>query len=87
MVISAIRFNLIYRISGYVYLLFEVMLCAPLMFCLTSMFFLVYKQNSKERVLVKHLQYNQLVVKVKTQNSSAVKSVALVTSMFRVTDY
>ena len=87
MVISAIRSNLIYRISGYVYLLFEVMLCAPLMFCLASMFFLVYKQNSKECVLVKHLQYNQLVVKVKTQNSSAVKLVALVTSVFRVTDY
>ena len=82
MVISAIRFNLIYRISGYVYLLFEVMLCALLIFCLASIFFLVYKQNSRERVLVKQLQYNQRVARVKSENKSAVKWVALVTCVF-----
>lgn len=69
-------------IGGSLYLLFEVILCVNLIFCLASMFLVVYKQNSRDRTLAKQLQFNQRVAKVKTQNTPAVNWVALVTSVF-----
>ena len=70
------------NITGYFYVLFEVILCIILTFCLASMFCVVYKQNSRDRTLIMQLQFNQRVTRVKTRNMSAVKWVALVTCVF-----
>ena len=72
------------NISGCLYFLFEVILSVILTFCVTSMFLVVCKTRSKNFVLVKQLQFNQRFAKVKTQNSSAVKWVALVTCVFLI---
>ena len=70
------------NITGYFYLLSEVILCIILIFCLASMFRVVYKQNSRDRTLTMQLQFNQRVTRVKTRNMAAVKCVALVTCVF-----
>ena len=83
--LQSTRFNStdrIRNIAGYFYLLFEVILCIILTFCLASMFRVVYKQNSRDRTLTMQLQFNQRVTRVKTRNMSAVKWVALVTCVF-----
>ena len=72
----------LHRIEGYLYLFYEVISCVILIFFLASMFLVVYKQNSRDRTLAKQLQFNRGVAKVKTQNRSAVKWLALVTSVF-----
>ena len=69
-------------ISGYLCLLFEAILCIILIFLLVSMFLVVYNLNSKDRTLAKQLQFNQLGARAKTQNTSAVKWVALITCVF-----
>ena len=69
-------------ISGYLYLLFEIILCVILIFFLASMFLVVYNLNSRDRTLAKQLRFNQLVARAKTQNTSAVKWVALITCVF-----
>ena len=69
-------------IRGYLYLLFEIILCIILIFFLVSMFLVVYNLNSRDRTLVKQLRFNQLVARAKTQNTSAVKWVALITCVF-----
>ena len=67
-------------IGGYLYLLFEVILCVYLIFFLASMFFVIY---SRDRTLAKKLQFNHVVARAKTQNkASAVKWVALITCVF-----
>ena len=68
--------------SSYLYLLFEIILCVILIFFLASMFFVVYNLNSRNRILVKQLRFNQLFTRAKTQNTSAVKWVALLTCVF-----
>ena len=55
--------------SSYLYLLFEIILCVILIFFLTSMFFVVYNLNSRDRTLAKQLRFNQLVARAKTQNT------------------
>ena len=69
-------------IRGYLYLLFEIILCIILIFFLASMFLVVYNLNSRDRTLAKQLRFNQLVARAKTQNTSAVKWVALITCVF-----
>ena len=69
-------------IRGYLYLLFETILCIILIFFLVSMFLVVYNLNSRDRTLAKQLRFNQLVARAKTQNTSAVKWVALITCVF-----
>ena len=69
-------------ISSYLYLLFEIILCVILIFFLASMFFVVYNLNSRDRTLAKQLRFNQVVARAKTQNTSAVKWVALITCVF-----
>ena len=69
-------------ISSYLYLLFEIILCVILIFFLASMSLVVYNLNSRNRTLVKQLRFNQLVTRAKTQNTSAVKWVALLTCVF-----
>ena len=68
--------------SSYLGLLFEVILCVILIFLLASMFLVVYNLNSRDRTLAKQLRFNQLVARAKTQNTSAVKWVALITCVF-----
>ena len=69
-------------LSGYLALISEVILCVILIFFLTSMFFVVYNLNSRDRTLARQLRFNQLVTRAKTQNTSAVKWVALITCVF-----
>ena len=65
---------------GYLYLLFEIILCVILIFFLASMFFVIY---SRDRTLAKQLRFNHVVARAKTQNkASAVKWVALITCVF-----
>ncbi|RMX47183.1 hypothetical protein pdam_00022254 [Pocillopora damicornis] len=56
---------------GYLYLLFEIILCTILIFFLASMFFVVYNLNYRDRTLAKQLRFNQLITRAKTQNMSA----------------
>ena len=72
----------IITISAYLCLLFEITLCVMLIFFLASMSFVVYSLNSRDRTLAKQLRFNQLVARAKTQNTSAVKWVALITCVF-----
>ena len=67
---------------GYLYLLFEIILCVILIFFLASMFFVVYNLNSRDRTLAKQLRFNHVVIRAKTHNTSAVKWVALLTCVF-----
>ena len=69
-------------IRSYSYLLFEIILCVILIFFTASMFLVVYNLNSRDRTLAKQLRFNQLVTRVKTQNTSAVKWVAMITCVF-----
>ena len=47
-----------------------------------SMFLVIYNLNSRDRTLAKQLQFNQLVARATTQNTSAIKWVALITCVF-----
>ena len=49
---------------------------------LASMFLVVYNLNFRDRTLAKQLRFNQLVARAKTQNTSAIKWVALITCVF-----
>ena len=69
-------------VLGYLLLLFEIILCVILIFFLTFMFLIVYNLNSRDRTLAKQLRFNQVVTRAKTQNTSAVKWVALITCVF-----
>ena len=71
-----------WTIGGYLHLLFEVISVVILIFFLASMFPVVYNLNSRDRNLAKQLRFNQLVTRAKTQNTSAVKWVALITCVF-----
>ena len=54
-------------IRGYLYLLFEIILCVILIFFLASMFFALY---SRDRTLAKQLRFNQPVARAKTQKKA-----------------
>ena len=65
---------------GYLGLLFEIILCANIIFFVASMFLVVY---CRDRTFAEQLRFNHVVVRAKTQNkASAVKWVALVTCVF-----
>ena len=80
-ILFAMRLNSFHRLSAYLYLLFEAILCVIFIFCVASMFLVVYK-NSKNRILPKQMQLNKRFAKVKSQKTSAVKWLALVTFVF-----
>ena len=83
--VASIKFGGLDRagtMRGYLYLLFEIILCVILIFFLASMFVVVYNLNSRDRTLAKQLRFNQVVARAKTQNTSAVKWVALITCVF-----
>ena len=46
------------------------------------MFLVFYNLNSRDRNLAKQLRFNQMVARAKTQNTSAVKWLALITCVF-----
>ena len=46
------------------------------------MFLVVYNLNSRDRTVARQLNFNHRIVKVQTQNKSAVKWVVLVTCVF-----
>ena len=71
-----------WTIGGYLHLLFEGISVVILIFFLASMFPVVYNLNSRDRNLAKQLRFNQMVARAKTQNTSAVKWVALITCVF-----
>ena len=77
----AMRLNSFHRLSAYFHLLFEVILCVIFIFCVASMFLVVYK-NSKNRILPRQMQLNKRFAKVQSQKTSAVKWLALVTCVF-----
>ena len=77
----AMRLNSFHRLSAYFHLLFEVILCVIFIFCVVSMFLVVYK-NSKNRILPRQMQLNKRFAKVQSQKTSAVKWLALVTCVF-----
>ena len=77
----AMGLNSFHRHSAYFHLLFEVILCVIFIFCVASMFLVVYK-NSKNRILPKQMQLNKRFAKVQAQKTSAVKWLALVTCVF-----
>ena len=77
----AMRLNSFHRLSAYFHLLFEVILCVIFIFCVASMFLVVYK-NSKNRILPRQMQLNKRFAKVQAQKTSAVKWLALVTCVF-----
>ena len=85
LILVSIKLSAIHRaitMLGYLYLFFEIILCVILIFFLAYMFFVVYNLNSRNRILVKQLRFNQLFTRAKTQNTSAVKWVALLTCVF-----
>ena len=80
--VRLVSFEHAMTIVGYLNLLFEKILCLMLIFFLTSMFLVVYNLNSKDRTVARQLNFNHRIVKVQTQNKSAVKWMVLVTCMF-----
>ena len=80
--IGLIAIDRIGTLVGYLSLIFEVILCLILIFFLASMFLVVYNLNSRDRTLAKQLRFNHVVIRAKTQNTSAVKWVALITCVF-----
>ena len=74
-----IAIDRIMAMLSYLCLLF---LCVILIFFLAYMFLVVYNLNSRDRTLAKQLRFNQMVARAKTQNTSAVKWVALITCVF-----
>ena len=80
--IGLIAIDRIGTLVGYLSLIFEVILCLILIFFLTSMFLVVYNLNSRDRTVARQLNFNHRIVKIQTQNKSAVKWVVLVTCVF-----
>ena len=60
----------------------KIILCLILIFFLAAMFLVVYNLNSRDHTLDKQLRFNHVVPRAKTQNTSAVKWVALITCVF-----
>ena len=71
-ILLSMTLNSFHRLSAYFHLFFEVILCVIFIFCVASMFLVVYK-NSKNRISPKQMQLNKRFAKVKAQNTSAVK--------------
>ena len=69
-------------IGGYLGLLYRIILCLILIFFLAAMFLVVFNLNSRDHTLDKQLRFNHVVPRAKTQNTSAVKWVALITCVF-----
>ena len=70
--VRLVSFEHAMTIVGYLNLLFEQILCLMLIFFLTSMFLVVYNLNSRDRTVARQLNFNHRIVKVQTQNKSAV---------------
>ena len=62
-VLLAMILNSFHRLSAYFHMLFEVILSVIFIFCVASMYLVVYK-NSKNRILPKQMQLNERFAKV-----------------------
>ena len=80
--IELIAIDRIETLCGYLSLPFEIILCVILIFFLASMFFVVYNLNSRDRNFAKQLRFNHVATRAKTQNTPAVKWVAVITCVF-----
>ena len=75
--------QLFYNIVGWSYVLFELSLCAIVIFCFTSMLVIVCKHDRSARTLSKQLRFNHRVF-FKTQDKSALKMMTVVVCLFLV---
>ncbi len=73
----------IINIIGWFYVVFELLLSAILMFCFASMLRVVCKHGRSARTLAKQLRFNHQVL-FKTQETYAVKMIAVVVCLFLV---
>ena len=69
------------NIVGWLYTVFELLLCAIVIFCFASMLLFVWKQGRSARTLAKQLRFNHHVL-LKTQDKSAIKMMAVVIVLF-----
>ncbi|XP_078384591.1 octopamine receptor beta-2R-like [Oculina patagonica] len=85
LVTSRVWFNLhtpvIDNIVGWLYTVFELLLCAIVIFCFASMVHVVCKHARSARILAKQLRFNHHAL-LKTQDTSAVKMMAIVVGLF-----
>ena len=71
------------HVTGWLYMIFEVVLCVFLLFYLTSMLCVVFKQGHAIRRLAKQLRFNHRLV-AKTQGKSAVKMMTIAIGVFLI---
>ena len=83
--VSSLRFSLktqlLYTISGWLYMVFDLPLCVILIFCFASTLRIVYKHEHSARILAKQLRFNHEVL-IKTQDKSTVQMMAVVVALF-----
>ena len=68
-------------IVGYLYFLFEIILC-EFEISYIHVSGSIYNLNSRDRTVARQLNFNHRIIKVQTQNKSAVKWMVLVTCVF-----
>ena len=73
----------IFYILGWFYTAFELLTCAIVIFCFTSMLRVVCKHARSARTLAKQLRFNHRVLH-KTYDTSAVKMMAIVIGLFLI---
>ena len=78
-----IKLPLAYNVTGGLYLTFELLVCAILIFCLASTLHVVCKQGQAARTQAKQLRFNHRLV-AKTQGKSSVKIMAIVIGLFLI---
>ena len=71
------------NIVSWLYTVFELLLCAIVIFCFASMLCVVWKHGRSARTLAKQLRFNHHVF-LKNQDKSAIKMMAIVVALFLV---
>ena len=70
-------------INAWVCLVLEILLCAIVIFCFTSMIRAVWKHQRSARILSKQLRFNHQVLR-KTEGTSAIKMMTVVIGLFLI---
>ena len=85
--VSPLRYRLeiplAFYVTGWLYMIFEVVLCVFSVFYFASMLCVVFKQGHAIRRLAKQLRFNHRLV-AKTQGKSAVKMMAIAIGVFLI---
>ena len=76
-----LKTSLMTDIVGWAYIVFELLLCAIVVFCFICMLRVVFKHVRSARALAKQLLFNHRVL-IKPQETSAVKLMAIVIGLF-----